>query len=395
MASRAARDASWLSECYARNDKREEVAQQALMEADRGREEAAQRTEEYRRLCSEAAAERDAAQVELQRRELEEKRREQHHERMIAQREAERQQRLTKCWYCMCKEDRDLGVMCAKDHFLCNDCLSVVMPNAEAAASNGLKCMASSHCNCIIPTRLAAQHASERAFELFKGNLDSLKEQELQALYERRFRQREAELAAKSEIERRVQAARRGIEGMMEDRCPRCAEPFEGFDGCAALICGRAACKAGFCALCLQDCGADAHLHVRTCPLREDNFRDPYYLKEPAQETWRRVMNRQKREKLQQRWNTFDAHLQHGLSADRFVIGVFRELDLTHMLEQLPAVDVADAPAGDVMRRQELDYDAVAAELVHEGGDEFDRLLFNLRAIGMVEEEEIGRLMDY
>jgi hypothetical protein len=44
-------------------------------------------------------------------------------------------------------------------------------------------------------------------------------------------------------------------------RCPRCAVEFDDYDNCNALTCGK--CGAGFCALCLVDCGADAHDHIR------------------------------------------------------------------------------------------------------------------------------------
>jgi hypothetical protein len=47
-------------------------------------------------------------------------------------------------------------------------------------------------------------------------------------------------------------------------RCPRCSAAFFEFDGCAAVVCGS--CRCGFCGLCLQDCGNDAHEHVRQCP---------------------------------------------------------------------------------------------------------------------------------
>jgi len=46
-------------------------------------------------------------------------------------------------------------------------------------------------------------------------------------------------------------------------RCPRCEAPFYDFTGCFALTCSR--CPCGFCALCLKDCGADAHTHVAQC----------------------------------------------------------------------------------------------------------------------------------
>jgi len=46
-------------------------------------------------------------------------------------------------------------------------------------------------------------------------------------------------------------------------KCPRCEAVFHDYDGCNALSCGVASCKAGFCAICLEDCGHDAHPHVR------------------------------------------------------------------------------------------------------------------------------------
>ncbi len=42
-------------------------------------------------------------------------------------------------------------------------------------------------------------------------------------------------------------------------RCPRCAASFDEYDACNALTCGS--CGAGFCAVCLADCGACAHAH--------------------------------------------------------------------------------------------------------------------------------------
>ena len=47
-------------------------------------------------------------------------------------------------------------------------------------------------------------------------------------------------------------------------KCPRCNMVFDDFDGCNALKCSNSACAAAFCAICLQDCGKDAHDHVRS-----------------------------------------------------------------------------------------------------------------------------------
>ncbi|KAJ6638803.1 Pre-mRNA-splicing factor ATP-dependent RNA helicase PRP43 [Pseudolycoriella hygida] len=51
-------------------------------------------------------------------------------------------------------------------------------------------------------------------------------------------------------------------------RCPRCKNPFDGFDGCAAVTCSDP-CRASFCGLCLKDCGTNAHPHVRNCDKNE------------------------------------------------------------------------------------------------------------------------------
>jgi len=48
--------------------------------------------------------------------------------------------------------------------------------------------------------------------------------------------------------------------------CPRCKMAFLDYSGCAALTCANGNCKASFCAICLKDCGTDAHPHVIICP---------------------------------------------------------------------------------------------------------------------------------
>lgn len=46
-------------------------------------------------------------------------------------------------------------------------------------------------------------------------------------------------------------------------KCPRCEAVFHDYEGCNALTCSVPGCKAAFCAVCLKDCGHDAHPHVR------------------------------------------------------------------------------------------------------------------------------------
>ena len=46
-------------------------------------------------------------------------------------------------------------------------------------------------------------------------------------------------------------------------KCPRCRQVFDDYDGCNALTCGNVDCGAAICAICLKDCGSDAHGHVQ------------------------------------------------------------------------------------------------------------------------------------
>ena len=56
------------------------------------------------------------------------------------------------------------------------------------------------------------------------------------------------------------------VENTLNLRCPRCRKVFVDFEGCFALTCSQNTCRAGICAWCLKDCGADAHAHVAQCP---------------------------------------------------------------------------------------------------------------------------------
>ena len=60
------------------------------------------------------------------------------------------------------------------------------------------------------------------------------------------------------------------IEEILVPRCPRCKCCFSGFDGCFAVYCD---CGGRFCGFCFEDCGADAHPHVRMpCPFKVKHF---------------------------------------------------------------------------------------------------------------------------
>jgi hypothetical protein len=86
---------------------------------------------------------------------------------------------------------------------------------------------------------------------------------------EKKLMEEEAErvkqrLAQMSKLEREVYDHRlRIIDEVFNIKCPRCKAVLTDFDGSLALICSR--CSCGFCAVCLSDCGKDAHSCARRC----------------------------------------------------------------------------------------------------------------------------------
>ncbi len=71
--------------------------------------------------------------------------------------------------------------------------------------------------------------------------------------------------AAQRAPEERAHAVREVRQAIAERvlllRCPRCDAVFIDFEACNNLTCAR--CGAGFCAVCLEDCGASAEAHIK------------------------------------------------------------------------------------------------------------------------------------
>lgn len=269
----------------------------------------------------------------------------------IEEQEGLRSSNQCECCLCFCTEDLSHGIMCNARHFACDECFSAALQRPEAITFQGLIQCPNVGCPCIVSEQQAARHASDEAWGQARRTMDNVKEREMGVALEQHKQRFEAALLAKSEQEREVMAARKHIESMMVVQCPRCSTPFDRFEGCAALVCSAAVeggeCRAGFCALCLLDCGQDAHEHVRQCPLRGDGvMRDPYFLVDPAMHTWERVMNQQRVVKLQEYWQSLNETTKRGLSADVYCAKTCTELGLDHLLdnEVLPAAGVADRP---------------------------------------------------
>jgi hypothetical protein len=70
-----------------------------------------------------------------------------------------------------------------------------------------------------------------------------------------------------SEMKQRGQDLFHELSERLNMKCPRCSMVFDEYveyDGCDALACGNACCKATFCAVFFEDCGTNAHPHVRS-----------------------------------------------------------------------------------------------------------------------------------
>eukprot|EP00892_Ulva_mutabilis_P006559 jgi/Ulvmu1/4275/UM197_0002.1 len=172
------------------------------------------------------------------------------------------------------------GVACpAKDHFMCNDCFAgwVLSESAPAdghvpKAAGEIWCMykadvrSAANCKSDRPfhPREVALHSSPKAYEAYLGARDRVREA---AQADQHLREMKAfEERLRKELNDQVTPVRKLIiEKVLTPHCPRCQAAFLDFDGCLALTCRRPECGCAFCAVCLKDCGSDAHGHIGSC----------------------------------------------------------------------------------------------------------------------------------
>ncbi len=181
------------------------------------------------------------------------------------------------------------GLECCGDadgaHFYCFACLSqIALAKAGPQLAHGLRCAGRLGGDARCTAAPYAPLALARG--LSAAALEALQQAALlaqKAALEHGFRASETALRQRlAEAEARAgacEALRLHVaETMLTPKCPRCAHAFIGFAGCFALRCapddaqaGAAEwaagfCGAAFCAWCFEDCGDDAHAHVRACP---------------------------------------------------------------------------------------------------------------------------------
>ncbi|KAL6070832.1 IBR domain-containing protein [Balamuthia mandrillaris] len=164
-------------------------------------------------------------------------------------------------------QDRQQQQALSSNHFACGQCLNGFVVSLLDAPPATLA-QRGRHVPCLV-TGCAAQPFP---MEQLMAHLDDdgrkalmeVRSKAEEYMSQQAFQQRLQEERTQWEKESTTQRHRRCIiEEILTLQCPRCHQAFVDFDGCFALKCSR--CNAGFCGWCLQDCGSDAHAHVRVC----------------------------------------------------------------------------------------------------------------------------------
>jgi len=192
------------------------------------------------------------------------------------------------CCICCDLFTADKGFYCDKKHLICWGCLADYAQSESSAGAVGtqnvdnkgqLTCP-----ECRAPyllNKLAGESTPQHVFD----RLENLKiERVAQAALTKELAEQEKRLKEEFEKilkiqnldERKAHELAFRIEHVVLNLCcPRCKQVFIDFQGCFALSCPRATCRAAFCAWCLKDCGQDAHPHVAVCP--ENQNRGDYF----------------------------------------------------------------------------------------------------------------------
>ena len=191
------------------------------------------------------------------------------------------------CIICMDYQPVGHGFSCSKKHFQCWECFAEFVKQASEPDSVGktinekgnLLCPDTKCNNEITLHDVAKENVPEKIFESLKQLTTDFKikkavEKALKESEARRIKEQARLAAIRDKEERKAEEVRLYlIENVLTLRCPRCKTAFIDYTGCAALTCSN--CRVGFCAICLQDCGTDAHAHVPNCP---ENFSRGIYI---------------------------------------------------------------------------------------------------------------------
>jgi len=160
------------------------------------------------------------------------------------------------CSICM---DDDVGIAfeCRTldcGYQMCEPCLKDVL--GDSTVANSRNCPM---CKESTGVRMVEAIAGKGAVRLVEHELRASVEYDVKSDYLK-------EKEGKKEMDSLSIQARKIFHELSEEltmKCPRCRTAFYDYDGCNALRCSQVYCGAAFCAICLTDCGSDAHAHVR------------------------------------------------------------------------------------------------------------------------------------
>ena len=176
---------------------------------------------------------------------------------------------MTFCLSCYDEFEPDHLNYCLSDHCLCNSCFKTALKSGDVKSTE-LQCLVPECTSNIILTPESLQN-----FKIYNQDIIRILKENI-AFEKERASKIITDLCATTFQQFEDIDHDKFIKDISDDlslKCPRCSMVFNDFDGCLALTCGNPQCNAGFCALCLADCGTDAHTHLT------DVEKTPFYNK--------------------------------------------------------------------------------------------------------------------
>ena len=176
--------------------------------------------------------------------------------------------------------------------------------------------------------RELARNLSDKNLRALKEAVEMATEQKTRKEEKQRYDEEKRREALKSKEQREMERHRKYIEEeVMTLRCPKCRLAIFEYDACAALKCGQTkegqqgGCGTAICAICLKDCGKNAHPHVRE--KHRDKTSDNYYF---SKEKWDKEMCKIKQKRMHEYWLTIPEVSKALLRQNDGVKKIFKEL---------------------------------------------------------------------
>lgn len=162
------------------------------------------------------------------------------------------------CTVCMDNLETDRSFQCwseACEYKLCQPCVRRAFEDLSGSDSKHCPLCKSPMARAVLETIVG-----RGAVQAVEDQLRPKLEFDMQAELERREKRKEDMTTHKD----KALVLFNDLCEQLNMKCPRCNTVFYDYDGYNALRCGSGDCGAAFCAICLLDCGQDAHVHARS-----------------------------------------------------------------------------------------------------------------------------------